>query len=168
MGVWLLQSLLFPLSYFLAFLSSCCFPFSSQLLPIPPEHLALKCSFFTYTLCMAMHNLTISSQGLSLFPMDAIFVPVFTQLFPIPELAQPGPCAVYPPYINQCTLCTLPLTLTYSILSRIYQVLVPCCWISLSPILLLSGCSSETSEPPVFILTLEFLKDNPQDELSSN
>ena len=100
MGVWLLQSLLFPLSYFLAFLSSRCFPFSSQLLPIPPEHLALKCSFFTYTLCMAMHNLTISSQGLSLFPMDAIFVPVFTQLFPIPELAQPGPCAVYPPYIN--------------------------------------------------------------------
>ena len=35
------------------------------------------------------------------FPlMDTISVPVFTQLPPIPELAQPGLCAVYPPYIN--------------------------------------------------------------------
>ena len=41
----------------------------------------------TYTLCMAMHYLTISSQGLSLLLMDTIPVPVLAQLLPIPELA---------------------------------------------------------------------------------
>ena len=49
---------------------------------------------------MAIHNLTLFSQELSPLFTDTISIPVFAQLFPIPELAQPGPCTVHPPYIN--------------------------------------------------------------------
>ena len=59
----------------------------SRLPPILLECLPPKHSFFTYTLCMAMHNLTFSSQGLSLLLRDTISVPVFSQLFPILEPA---------------------------------------------------------------------------------
>ena len=48
------------------------------LLSIPLEHLLPKCNFFTYMLCMAMHQLTFSSQELSLSLMDTISFFIFT------------------------------------------------------------------------------------------
>ena len=94
-----LQLLLFPLPY-----PHYPFPPTTpplfQLLPIPSGRPLPKHSFLIYMLCMPIHNLTFSSQGLSPFPMDAISVPVLTQLFPIPELVLPGLCTAYPPYMN--------------------------------------------------------------------
>ena len=88
------------------FLVLCLFPILSHehcftcLWTVPLEHLPPKHSFPVYTVCMAMHYLIISSQGLSSLLTDAISVPVFTQLSSYLELALLGPCTVSFHYIN--------------------------------------------------------------------
>ena len=79
-----------------------------------------------------------------------------------------GLCTFPDPYINLRTSCNPSLTLTYSILPWIYQghwFFAP--GFLLVSIVLLSWHSSETFETLASVLTLESLKEDPLDELSS-
>ena len=72
-----------------------------------------------------------------------------------------GPCTFFLFYINQRTSCIVSLTLTYLILSRIYQGHCSSSWISLSLHHAIESTLLRNLRTPASVLTLEPLKDDP-------
>ena len=113
----LLQSLLFSSSRFFPFhLTS---PRRSSLLPEGGTHRFCSCITLDSYLHRSVLSRRLRSSFYSSFPSCSF--PFYADASLRLGQALLGPCAFFPLYINQRTSCIVFLTLTYSILPRIYQ-----------------------------------------------